>query len=52
MPKKILIVDDEYAILELLKLNLEIYNHEVFTMDTGAGVIEEIPLTFNQISYS
>ena len=37
MGKKILIVDDEIHILELLKLNLEIYGYEVFTTDTGKG---------------
>lgn len=42
MGKKILIVDDEQSILELLKLNLEIYGYEIFTMDSGAGVLEEI----------
>lgn len=42
MGKKILIVDDEIHILELLKLNLEIYGYEVFTTDTGKGVMSLI----------
>ncbi len=45
MGKKILIIDDEIHILELLKLNLEIYGYEVFTLDTGKeamSLIEKI----------
>ena len=42
MGKKILIIDDEIHILELLKLNLEIYGYEVFTTDTGNNVMSLI----------
>lgn len=42
MKKKILIIDDEINILELLKLNLEIYGYEIYTLDTGKNAIEKI----------
>lgn len=42
MNKKILIIDDEINILELLRLNLEIYGYEVYTLDTGENAIEKI----------
>lgn len=42
MNKKILIIDDEPHILELLKLNLEIYGYEVYTSDTGEGIMNII----------
>ena len=42
MEQKILIIDDEESILELLTLNLEIYGYKVFTSNTGKGVLEKI----------
>lgn len=42
MGKKILIIDDEIHILELLKLNLEIYGYEIFTADTGNNAMSLI----------
>lgn len=42
MGEKILIIDDEEAILELLKFNLEIYGYKIFTSNTGKGILEKI----------
>lgn len=42
MKQKILIIDDEESILELLTLNLKIYGYKVFTSNTGKGVLEKI----------
>lgn len=42
MDKKILIIDDEVHILELLKLNLEIYGYEVVTSESGEKVMDLI----------
>lgn len=42
MKRKILIVDDEEHILELLKINLEFSGYEIYTHSTGSGVLEII----------
>lgn len=42
MSRKILIIDDETHILELLKLNLEFYGYEVHTFDTGENALATI----------
>lgn len=42
MSKKILIIDDETHILELLKLNLEFYGYEVHTFDSGENALTTI----------
>ncbi|TSD64722.1 response regulator [Inquilinus sp. KBS0705] len=42
MPKKILIVDDNALILELMGVILDAYGYEVITFSTGTGVVNEI----------
>lgn len=42
MKRKVLVIDDEKHILELLKLNLEFYGYEVFTLDTGKDALKLI----------
>lgn len=42
MKKKILVVDDEEHILELLKINLEYSGYDTYTYETGKGVLEVI----------
>lgn len=49
MKKKILIVDDEVHILELLKYNLESRNYEVIEAETGEDAIKKIDSNFSAI---
>lgn len=49
MKKKILIVDDEVHILELLKYNLESRNYEVIEAETGEDAIKKIDSSFSAI---
>ncbi|MFQ5799327.1 MAG: hypothetical protein ACE5H0_11660 [Bacteroidota bacterium] len=41
MPKKILVVDDEEDIVEMLKYNLEREGYDVLTASTGTMALEE-----------
>ena len=42
MKKKILVVDDEEHILELLKINLEFSGYDAYIYETGKGALEVI----------
>ncbi len=42
MKKKILVIDDEEHILELLKINLEFSGYEPYIYNTGKGALEKI----------
>lgn len=41
MPKKILVVDDEVDLVEILKLSLEVNNYEVITAFDGEEALEK-----------
>ena len=45
MKKKILVIDDEEHILELLKINLEFSGYDTYAYDTGKDVLEIIEKT-------
>ena len=42
MKKKILVIDDEEHILELLKINLEFSGYDTYVYDTGKDALEII----------
>ncbi|MFO7887463.1 MAG: response regulator, partial [Eubacteriales bacterium] len=42
MCSNILVIDDELNILELIKFNLELNNHKVYTAENGKEGIEKI----------
>jgi two-component system alkaline phosphatase synthesis response regulator PhoP len=45
MPFKILVIEDEQALLETLKLNLELENYEVDTLNSGENALAHIKKT-------
>lgn len=42
MKKRVLVIDDEEHILELLKINLEFSGYDVYTLDTGKNAVDKV----------